>query len=60
MTTQTSALPSDQAPASHPLATRSGRGSTALFFSLLIGALLYTAWSVISDIHASGTRLTMG
>ncbi|MGE8409456.1 MAG: inorganic phosphate transporter [Pseudomonas sp.] len=58
MTTQTSAVPPVEAPASSPFKTRSSRTPTVLFFSLLIGALLYTAWSLFRDIDASGTVIT--
>ncbi len=58
MTTQTSAVPSSDALATPASGSRASRTPTVIFCSLLIGALLYTAWSVISDIHASGTVIT--
>ncbi|WP_422420135.1 inorganic phosphate transporter [Pseudomonas sp. GZD-222] len=35
-----------------------GRGTLTLFFGLLLAGLLYTAWSLVQDIDASGTVVT--
>ncbi|CAM4043549.1 inorganic phosphate transporter [Pseudomonas wadenswilerensis] len=35
-----------------------GRTTLTLFFSLLVGGLLYTAWSLFRDIDATGTVVT--
>ncbi len=58
MTTQTSALPPTDALAAPSPGSRASRSPAVLFCSLLIGALLYTAWSLFRDIDASGTVIT--
>ncbi|WP_075804194.1 inorganic phosphate transporter [Pseudomonas putida] len=58
MTTQTSAAPSPAALATPSSGSRASRTPTVVFCSLLIGALLYTAWSLFRDIDASGTVIT--
>ena len=42
-------------PSLAQLATRPGRASVTLFVCLLLGGLVYTAWSLFRDIDAAGT-----
>lgn len=60
MTTPT--LASDSSPAaSDPrprLHNKPGRSTLILFFGLLLAGLLFTAWSLVHDIDASGTVVT--
>jgi len=58
MTTQTSATAPAGALAASSPGSRASRSPAVLFCSLLIGALLYTAWSLFRDIDASGTVIT--
>ncbi|MFF3699617.1 MULTISPECIES: inorganic phosphate transporter [Pseudomonas] len=45
-------------PSLAQLATRPGRASATLFVCLLLGGLVYTAWSLFRDIDAAGTVVT--
>lgn len=45
-------------PSLAQLATRPGRASVTLFICLLLGGLVYTAWSLFRDIDAAGTVVT--
>ncbi|MCQ0167795.1 anion permease [Pseudomonas sp. 1239] len=45
-------------PSLAQLATRPGRASVTLFVCLLLGGLVYTAWSLFRDIDAAGTVVT--
>ena len=45
-------------PSLAQLATRPGRASVTLFVCLLLGGLVYTAWSLFPDIDAAGTVVT--
>ncbi|WP_236176074.1 inorganic phosphate transporter [Pseudomonas qingdaonensis] len=45
-------------PSLAQLATRPGRASVTLFVCLLLGGLVYTAWSLFRDIDAAGTVFT--
>lgn len=58
MTTQTSATAPAGALATPSAGSRASRTPAVVFCSLLIGALLYTAWSLFRDIDASGTVIT--
>src|SRR5262245_41906200 len=48
-------LPHSAAP---QLDRRPGRGTIALFIALLVGGLIYTAFSLSSDVASSGTQVT--
>lgn len=58
MTTQTSAAAPSAVLATPSSGSRASRTPAVVFCSLLIGALLYTAWSLLRDIDASGTVIT--
>ncbi|NER59338.1 inorganic phosphate transporter, partial [Pseudomonas sp. MAFF212428] len=60
MTTPTSATlaPAGARDALSQPAARSGRATITLFVSLLLGGLVYTAWSLFRDIDAAGTVVT--
>ncbi|HWD30588.1 inorganic phosphate transporter [Pseudomonas caricapapayae] len=50
---------SPAAPEAKPrLNHKPGRSTLTLFFGLLLAGLLYTAWSLVQDIDASGTVVT--
>lgn len=60
MTTPTLASrTSPAAPDAKPrLSHKPSRGTLTLFIGLLLAGLLYTAWSLVQDIDASGTVVT--
>ncbi len=59
MSLATLSHPAAALPASRPhLDAKPGKGSVILFLALLLGGALYTAWSLGTDVAATGPRTT--